>query len=191
MSHSAVRLSVHGVGHAFGPLPVLEGIELAVAPGEVLVLVGPSGCGKSTLPEHHGWAAGARFGEVRVEGALAADCLNPLTYVFQDFQLLPWRSVAGNVSLVLEHAMPDRRQRAARIAEVLAVTGLAGFADALPKQLSGGMRQRVGIARALAVRPAVLLMDEPLSGAGRADSRPAARRVCGGDRGRAGRRRCM
>jgi NitT/TauT family transport system ATP-binding protein len=93
---------------------------------------------------------------------VADDCLNPLTYVFQDFSLLPWRSVTGNVSLVLEQRLP-RAERDARVAEVLALTGLTEFAHAWPRQLSGGMRQRVGIARALAVRPACLLMDEPLS----------------------------
>jgi NitT/TauT family transport system ATP-binding protein len=93
---------------------------------------------------------------------VADDCLNPLTYVFQDFSLLPWRSVAGNVSLVLEQRL-GRVQRDARVAEVLSLTGLTEFANAWPRQLSGGMRQRVGIARALAVRPACLLMDEPLS----------------------------
>ena len=96
-------------------------------------------------------------------GSAAADCLNPLTYVFQDFALLPWRTVAGNVALVLERAPGARNERRARVAEVLALTGLTEFAGAWPRQLSGGMRQRVGIARALAVRPACLLMDEPLS----------------------------
>jgi NitT/TauT family transport system ATP-binding protein len=93
---------------------------------------------------------------------VAKDCLNPLTYVFQDFSLLPWRTVAGNVALVLEDRL-SRGDCAARVAEVLALTGLTDFAGAWPRQLSGGMKQRVGIARALAVRPACLLLDEPLS----------------------------
>jgi NitT/TauT family transport system ATP-binding protein len=101
-------------------------------------------------------------GSVRTEGAIAEDCLNPLTYVFQDFALLPWRNVQANVSLVLENRLPSQAVTE-RIREVLALTGLSDFAHSWPKELSGGMRQRVGIARALAVRPACLLMDEPLS----------------------------
>ena len=96
-----------------------------------------------------------------MDGHVAEDCLNVMTPVFQDFALLPWRTVAGNVELVLGR-LPAAARRA-RVAEMLALTGLEAFADAWPKELSGGMRQRVGIARALAVRPACLLMDEPLS----------------------------
>jgi NitT/TauT family transport system ATP-binding protein len=162
MSGSSVRLTICGVGHRYDGLPVLEGIDLAADAGRVLVLIGPSGCGKSTLLGIIGGLIVPTAGVVRMDGHVAEDCLNPLTPVFQDFALLPWRSVAGNVSLVLEGRLP-RREREARVAEVLALTGLAEFADAWPKQLSGGMRQRVGIARALAVRPACLLMDEPLS----------------------------
>jgi len=126
------------------------------------VLLGPSGCGKSTLLAILGGLLAPARGRVVISGSPPPDSLNPLTYVFQDFSLLPWRRVAGNISLVLEGRLP-KPQRAARVAEVLALTGLAEFAAAWPRQLSGGMRQRVGIARALAVRPAVLLMDEPLS----------------------------
>ena len=162
MGGSSVRLAVQGVGHSYGALPVLDGIGLVADPGRVLVLVGPSGCGKSTLLAIIGGLLAPDRGTVLMEGTVADDCLNPLTPVFQDFSLLPWRSVAGNVSLVLEGRLP-KPEREARVAEVLAMTGLTDFAAAWPKQLSGGMRQRVGIARALAVRPACLLMDEPLS----------------------------
>ncbi len=157
-----LRLVLRGVCHAYRDLTVLQDIELVAEPGEVLVLVGPSGCGKSTLLGIMGGLLSPTAGSVRIDGAVADDCLNPLTYVFQDFALLPWRTVAGNISLVLEQRL-SRADRAARVAEVLALTGLTEFARAWPRQLSGGMRQRVGIARALAVRPACLLMDEPLS----------------------------
>jgi NitT/TauT family transport system ATP-binding protein len=159
---AGLRLAVHGVSHAYRNLTVLQDINLVAEPGEVLVLVGPSGCGKSTLLGIMGGLLQPSAGSAHCEGAVAGDCLNALTYVFQDFALLPWRSVAGNVSLVLEDKLP-RAARAARVAEVLSLTGLTDFASAWPRQLSGGMRQRVGIARALAVRPACLLMDEPLS----------------------------
>ena len=162
MGGSSVRLTVQGVGHSYGGLQVLDGINLVAEPGRVLVLVGPSGCGKSTLLGIIGGLLRPDRGTVLMEGVVADDCLNPLTPVFQDFSLLPWRSVAGNVSLVLEGRLP-RAERDARVAEVLGMTGLSDFAGAWPRQLSGGMRQRVGIARALAVRPACLLMDEPLS----------------------------
>jgi NitT/TauT family transport system ATP-binding protein len=160
--NEGLRLVVRGICHAYRELPVLEGIDLTAEPGEVTVLVGPSGCGKSTLLGILGGMLSPTAGTVRVQGEVADDCLNPLTYVFQDFALLPWRSVAGNVSLVLEGRL-SRTDREVRVAEVLALTGLTDFARAWPRQLSGGMRQRLGIARALAVRPACLLMDEPLS----------------------------
>ncbi len=161
MIGSRLRVLIEGISHRYGSLPVLEGIDLVAEPGRVLVLVGPSGCGKSTLL---GIAAGLirpDRGRVMLEGHVADDCLNMMTPVFQDFALLPWRSVAGNVSLVLGGL--GRAERRDRVREVLALTGLEQFAGAWPKELSGGMRQRVGIARALAVRPACLLMDEPLS----------------------------
>jgi len=102
-------------------------------------------------------------GRIMVSGEAPAGSLNPLTYIFQDFALLPWRTVEGNVSLVLEDHGIDRATARAIIDNVLARTKLSEFRKAWPRQLSGGMKQRVAIARALAVRPAILLMDEPLS----------------------------
>jgi NitT/TauT family transport system ATP-binding protein len=159
----STRLRLDHVGHSYDSNLVLDDITLDIAPGEVVALVGPSGCGKSTLLNILGGLLLPTKGRVLMQGETRPDCLNPLTYVFQDFALLPWRTVAGNISLVLEDAMHDEAARRERIDDMLRLTGLADFADAYPKQLSGGMRQRVGIARALAVRPACLFMDEPLS----------------------------
>ena len=149
--------------HAYDELTVLEEIGLELRSGEIVAIIGPSGCGKSTLLGLIGGILQPTEGRVLLHGEAPPDCLNPLTFVFQDFALLPWRSVAANVSLPLEHHGLGTEERRRRIADALQRTGLADFAGALPKQLSGGMRQRVGIARALVVRPAVLLMDEPLS----------------------------
>jgi NitT/TauT family transport system ATP-binding protein len=157
-----LRLALDGISHRYGTMQALRDITLVAEPGEVTVLLGPSGCGKSTLLGIIGGLLAPSAGTVRYQGEVADDCLNPLTYVFQEFSLLPWRSVAGNVALVLEDRL-DRKACAERVREVLALTGLSDFAGALPKALSGGMRQRVGVARALAVRPACLLLDEPLS----------------------------
>ncbi len=157
-----MRLIFEGVSHWYEGLHALDGISLVVEPGERLAVIGPSGCGKSTLLQIAGGLLRPTRGQVRLSGRPPEGCINPLTFVFQDFALLPWRTVAGNVALALEAALP-RSERKRRVHAVLAQTGLSDFAAAYPRQLSGGMKQRVGIARALAVRPAVLLMDEPLS----------------------------
>lgn len=154
-------LKLDAVTHRYGDTIVLRDISLEVPTGQITCIVGPSGCGKSTLLRLLGGLEQPTTGAVRQLGAPPRGCLNALTYIFQDFALLPWRTVAGNVALVLEdHNLPNQ---GAIIADVLARTRLTDFADALPKQLSGGMKQRVAIARALAVNPAVMLMDEPLS----------------------------
>ncbi len=158
-----MELVVEGVTHRYGDLTVLEGIDLAAREGEILALIGPSGCGKSTLLGILGGILRPAAGRVLVKGEAPPGSLNPLTYIFQDFALLPWRTVEGNVALALEHHRLSAGEMSQRISEVLARTGLSEFRKAFPKQLSGGMRQRVGIARALAVKPAILLMDEPLS----------------------------
>src|SRR5262249_27254411 len=156
-------LHIETVSHRYGPVEALVDISLDIDDGETVVLIGPSGCGKSTLLGILGGLLQPTSGSVTLSGAPPADSLNPFTYIFQDFALLPWRNVAGNVGLALEHRPLPVRQRRERIAAALALTGLSDFAAALPKQLPGGVRRRVGIAGALVVRPAVLLLDEPLS----------------------------
>ncbi|OUS20634.1 nitrate ABC transporter ATP-binding protein [Litorivita pollutaquae] len=156
-------LRLDGIHHSYGSTEVLSGISLDIPAGQIVCLVGPSGCGKSTLLRFVGGLEQPTGGAVLQVGTPPAGCLNPLTYVFQDFALLPWRSVRGNIAFALApHRLP-RAEEEAIITDVLARTKLSDFADALPKQISGGMKQRVAIARALAVRPAVMLMDEPLS----------------------------
>lgn len=158
-----MQVVLEQVGFRYDGLSVLEDVSLTVAAGETVALIGPSGCGKSTLLQLVGGLLPQQRGRIATIGRAAASCLNPLTFVFQDFALLPWRSVAGNVALALEHHALSRTERETRVTGVLELCGLSEFATALPGQLSGGMRQRVGIARAIAVKPAVLLMDEPLS----------------------------
>ncbi|MFT6677204.1 MAG: NitT/TauT family transport system ATP-binding protein [Sulfitobacter sp.] len=156
-------LRLNNISHQYGSTEVLRDISLDIPSGQIVCLVGPSGCGKSTLLRILGGLERPSAGQVLQLGDAPPDCLNPLTYIFQDFALLPWRTVRGNVALVLEDHPLSAAQRQEIIADVLARTKLSEFAGALPKQLSGGMKQRVAIARALAVRPAVMLMDEPLS----------------------------
>ncbi|MBM3648301.1 MAG: ABC transporter ATP-binding protein [Alphaproteobacteria bacterium] len=156
-------LHVEKICHRYGSVEALADVTFDIADGETVALIGPSGCGKSTLLGILGGLLEPSDGKVTLSGPPPADSLNPFTYIFQDFALLPWRSVAGNVGLALEHRPLAAGERRERVAQALALTGLSEFAAAYPKQLSGGMRQRVGIARALVVRPAVLLLDEPLS----------------------------
>lgn len=156
-------IHLDGISHSYNDFEVLRDISLDIPTGQIVCIVGPSGCGKSTLLRFIGGLERPERGNVFQIGEPPQGCLNPLTYIFQDFALLPWRTVRGNVSLVLEDHGISGTQAKAIIADVLARTKLADFADALPKQLSGGMKQRVAIARALAVNPAVMLMDEPLS----------------------------
>ena len=156
-------IRLNGISHSYNDVEVLRDITLDIPTGRIVCIVGPSGCGKSTLLRFIGGLERPTTGQVFQVGEPPEGCLNPLTYIFQDFALLPWRSVAGNVSLVLEdHGIRGADARRI-IDDVLARTKLRDFHRALPKQLSGGMKQRVAIARALAVNPAVMLMDEPLS----------------------------
>jgi NitT/TauT family transport system ATP-binding protein len=151
------------IGHRFGALEVLHDVSFTVGAGEVVAIVGPSGCGKSTLLSILGGLLQPSEGAAKLRGAPPPGSLNPLTFVFQDFALLPWGTVEANVEFPLLHTGLASSERRAIVDDALRRTSLSDFRATYPKQLSGGMRQRVGIARALAVRPAILLMDEPLS----------------------------
>ena len=156
-------IRLESIGHHYDDIEVMRDITLDIADSQIVCIVGPSGCGKSTLLRFIGGLERPASGQVLQLGEPPADCLNPLTYIFQDFALLPWRTVAANVSLVLEDHSISGAEVKEIVDDVLDRTRLTDFAKALPKQLSGGMKQRVAIARALAVKPAVMLMDEPLS----------------------------
>ena len=156
-------IHLDNIGHSYGDIEVLRNISLEIPSGKIVCIVGPSGCGKSTLLRLIGGLEQPTSGQVMQIGEPPSDSLNPLTYVFQDFALLPWRTVEKNVSLVLEDHGLSSQQIEAIVADVLERTKLTEFRQALPRQLSGGMKQRVAISRALAVKPAVMLMDEPLS----------------------------
>jgi len=137
----------------------LRGVDLQAAEGEIVVIVGGSGCGKSTLLRLAAGLDTPTSGSVRLDGEPIRGPHPKVGMVFQEPRLMPWLTVAGNVAFGLDHlTRPERRQR---IAEALHAVGLDRFADALPRQLSGGMAQRAALARALVTQPAVLLMDEP------------------------------
>jgi NitT/TauT family transport system ATP-binding protein len=149
--------------HAKGSLRVLNEMSFSVERGEFVALVGPSGCGKSTLLRIINGIVPATSGQVLYNGQ-QVDGINPeCAMVFQSFALLPWLSVKANIELGLEarRLPPAERERLAT--RYIDKVGLDGFEEAYPRELSGGMRQRVGLARALAVEPGVLLMDEPFS----------------------------
>jgi NitT/TauT family transport system ATP-binding protein len=160
-------VSFAGVSKRFlvrgSPLAVLEKIGLDCPPGSFTALIGPSGCGKSTLLRIALGLEGIDDGRVTIgdETPEAVRRRGEIGIAFQDPALLPWRSVAGNIALPLDVLGGDQRAARARIEHLIALVGLAGFEHAIPAELSGGMRQRVAIARSLVTAPDVLLMDEP------------------------------
>jgi NitT/TauT family transport system ATP-binding protein len=157
-------VSVKGVSKQFkGGTTALQDIDLEIEQGEFISLIGPSGCGKSTLLRIIGDLIEPSRGEVSVNGKSARQARRDHDYgiVFQDAVLYDWRTVARNIALPLELAGWERDRRKQRVDEMLKLVELQGFADHYPWQLSGGMQQRVSIARALSFDPALLLMDEP------------------------------
>jgi len=159
----ARKLQVSHLGKTFGDLRALQDINLAVERGEFIALVGPSGCGKTTFLRIVAGLEPASSGEVTLDGRAVRSPGGDRGFVFQSDNLLPWRTVFANAIIgreVAGHVGPAERQR---MMELLKLVGLEGFEHYHPRQLSGGMRQRVNLARALAIDPEVLLMDEPFS----------------------------
>jgi NitT/TauT family transport system ATP-binding protein len=156
-------VKVDGVMKRFGETTALQGIELEIGEREFVSLIGPSGCGKSTLLRIIGDLIEPTAGTVIVNGKPARQARTDRDYgiVFQDPVLYDWRTVGKNVALPLEMAGWSRQRRAERVREMLALVELQGFENHRPWQLSGGMQQRVSIARALSFEPPLLLMDEP------------------------------
>jgi ABC-type nitrate/sulfonate/bicarbonate transport system ATPase subunit len=154
-------LKLESVSRWFGDLQVLDAVTLEVRQGEFAAIVGPSGCGKSTALRMFAGLERAGEGRVLAGGAPVAGPGPDRVMIFQEHALYPWRTVAENVGFGLELAGVPAGQRAERVGEVLAKVGLSGFERYYPSQLSGGMRQRTAIARALVMDPSVLLLDEP------------------------------
>ncbi len=155
-------VSLAGVGKRFdGGVQALADVSLQIAPGEFVALLGPSGCGKSTVLR---LAAGLDAPSAgRIDSPALRSASADTAFVFQDATLMPWASVADNVWLPLRLAGQSRAQARPRIEQALATVGLSEFAAAFPNQLSGGMKMRVSIARALVTQPVLLLMDEPFA----------------------------
>jgi NitT/TauT family transport system ATP-binding protein len=159
--HPLIRFS--GIDLSFSNRKILENIDLEIARGEIVALVGPSGCGKTTALRIATGLLAPTGGVVAFDGAPILGPRRDVAIVFQDYgkALLPWRTAAGNISLALEAAATPRSARAARIEALLAKVGLPHHADKYPAQMSGGMQQRLQIARCLAQEPSALMMDEP------------------------------
>jgi NitT/TauT family transport system ATP-binding protein len=160
-------LQLTGIAKAYGRPPrqfyALRDIQLRVAPGEFVCLVGPSGCGKSTLLRIIVGLTPPTQGEVRYRGEQLQGVNPHATIVFQTFALFPWLTVQENVEVALKARGVDPEERSARAEQFVELVGLAGFESAYPRELSGGMRQKVGFARAMAVEPELLCLDEPFS----------------------------
>ncbi|MEV6626522.1 ABC transporter ATP-binding protein [Amycolatopsis sp. NPDC051106] len=156
-------IRIRSVTKTFGALTALDDVSLDVADGTFLSLVGPSGSGKSTLLDLLGGLTTPTSGEVLIDGEPVRGPGLDRGVVFQQYALFPWRTARANVEFGLEGGPLGKRQRAERAREYLALVGLSGFEDRYPHELSGGMKQRVAIARSLAYDPAVLLMDEPFA----------------------------
>jgi NitT/TauT family transport system ATP-binding protein len=160
---AAVKVRIQGLSKTFQTngleIRVLDNIELDVRDGELVCILGPSGCGKSTLLNILGGFLSASGGEVTIDGSPVREPDPRRIFVFQERGVFPWLTVEGNIGFGISGLPPE--EKAKRIAHYVRLVGLDGFENAYPQELSGGMKQRVEVARALAVNPDVLYLDEP------------------------------
>jgi len=157
------RIRARGIGKSYGALEVFRNINLEVGGAEIVSIVGPSGCGKTTLLRCIDGLIAPSAGDITVEGVRVTAPVAGVAMVFQHFGLFPWKTVFANVAYGLRLAGVSKAEIAQRVPRYIKLVGLAGFEQAYPYQLSGGMQQRCGLARALAIEPRVLLMDEPFA----------------------------
>ena len=163
LTMAAKKLTVSGLGKTFTSLEVLSNIGVEIADGEFISIVGPSGCGKTTFLRIVAGLEAATTGEVKIDGNSVRGPGIDRGFVFQNDNLLPWRTVLANAMIGPEIAGREAAISRSRTLDLLKLVGLSGFEHYFPRQLSGGMRQRVNLARALAVDPKILLMDEPFA----------------------------
>ncbi len=160
-------ISIKGATKRYGTrtpsTTILDGIDLTVAKKEFVSIIGPSGCGKSTLLKLVAGLNPVTKGSIAIDGMTPANAREIVSFIFQDATLLPWRTVRENVVLGLELEGMAKARRNEKVDAVLQMVGLAHVSDKFPRELSGGMKMRVSIARALATRPKVLLLDEPFA----------------------------
>jgi NitT/TauT family transport system ATP-binding protein len=157
------RIRVRGLGKHYGSLEVFRNIDFEVGEREIVAIVGPSGCGKTTLLRCIDGLLPHDAGEIWVGTERVTEPIAGVAMVFQHFGLFPWKTVFENVAYGLRMAGVPKADIAHKVPEFIKLVGLTGFEDAFPYQMSGGMQQRCGLARALAVEPNVLLMDEPFA----------------------------
>lgn len=160
---SGARIRVRGLGKRYGALEVFRDVNMDVGDREIVAIVGPSGCGKTTLLRCIDGLIPPTSGQVDILGTPVTAPLPGVAMVFQQFGLFPWKTVFNNVAYGLKLAGASKAEIQERVPRFIRLVGLAGFEKAYPYQLSGGMQQRCGLARALAIEPSVLLMDEPFA----------------------------
>ena len=163
MGEPLPKLRVEGLTKRFNSLEVLRNISVDIHKGEFISIVGPSGCGKTTFLRIIGGLERGSAGQASLDGRLIDGPGNDRGFVFQQDNLLPWRDILSNIEIGPEIGGYRNNEQRKRTLKLLKLVGLAGFESYFPRQLSGGMRQRVNLARALAVDPDLLLMDEPFS----------------------------